>query len=49
MEIGWIETTIGALFATGVLTLKEKARITGDWVRTPTGKSNVYNTVYDIS
>ncbi len=30
------------------LTLKEKARITGDWVRTPTGKFNVYNTAYDI-
>jgi nitrite reductase (NO-forming)/hydroxylamine reductase len=30
------------------LTLKEKGRITGDWVRTPTGKFNVYNTAYDI-
>ncbi|WP_244880692.1 cytochrome D1 domain-containing protein [Thermus parvatiensis] len=30
------------------LTLKEKARITGDWVRTPTGKFNVYNTAHDI-
>ncbi len=29
-------------------TLQEKARITGDWVRTPTGKFNVYNTANDI-
>ncbi|WP_457633822.1 cytochrome D1 domain-containing protein, partial [Oceanithermus desulfurans] len=26
------------------VTLKEKTRITGDWVRTPTGKFNVWNT-----
>jgi len=29
-------------------TLEEKARITGDWVITPTGKFNVYNTANDI-
>lgn len=29
-------------------TLKEKKRITGDWLVTPTGKFNVWNTVYDI-
>ena len=28
--------------------LKLKKAITGDWVRTPTGKFNVYNTKYDI-
>ncbi|HGY08636.1 MAG TPA: nitrite reductase, partial [Oceanithermus profundus] len=30
------------------VTLQEKARITGDWVRTPTGKFNVWNTANDI-
>lgn len=29
-------------------TLKLKDTITGDWVRTPTGKFNVYNTMMDI-
>jgi nitrite reductase (NO-forming)/hydroxylamine reductase len=29
-------------------TLEEKQRITGDWLVTPTGKWNVYNTVHDI-
>jgi nitrite reductase (NO-forming)/hydroxylamine reductase len=29
-------------------TLKEKQRITADWIVTPTGKWNVYNTVNDI-
>jgi nitrite reductase (NO-forming)/hydroxylamine reductase len=29
-------------------TLELKAEITGDWVVTPTGKFNVYNTVHDI-
>ncbi len=29
-------------------TLKLKKEITGDWVRTPTGKFNVYNTMKDI-
>ncbi len=29
-------------------TLKEKKRLTGDWLVTPTGKWNVYNTVHDI-
>jgi nitrite reductase (NO-forming)/hydroxylamine reductase len=29
-------------------TLKEKQRITGDWLVTPTGKWNVYNTVHDV-
>ncbi len=29
-------------------TLQEKTRITGDWVRTPTGHFNVYNTANDI-
>ena len=30
------------------LTLKVKKKITGDWLVTPTGKWNVYNTVHDI-
>ena len=29
-------------------TLKEKARIKADWLVTPTGKWNVYNTVHDV-
>ena len=29
-------------------TLEEKTRITGDWLLTPTGKFNVYNTANDI-
>jgi nitrite reductase (NO-forming)/hydroxylamine reductase len=29
-------------------TLTEKARITGDWLVTPTGKFNVYNTAHDV-
>ena len=29
-------------------TLKEKRRITGDWLMTPTGKFNVHNTARDI-
>jgi nitrite reductase (NO-forming)/hydroxylamine reductase len=29
-------------------TLEEKERITGDWLVTPTGKWNVYNTVHDV-
>jgi nitrite reductase (NO-forming)/hydroxylamine reductase len=29
-------------------TLAEKARITGDWLVTPTGKFNVYNTAHDV-
>jgi nitrite reductase (NO-forming)/hydroxylamine reductase len=29
-------------------TLEEKMRITGDWLVTPTGKFNVYNTAHDI-
>lgn len=29
-------------------TLTEKRRITGDWLVTPTGKFNVYNTAHDI-
>ncbi|MBI2149457.1 MAG: c-type cytochrome [Acidobacteria bacterium] len=29
-------------------TLEEKTRITGDWVVTPTGKFNVYNTAHDV-
>jgi nitrite reductase (NO-forming)/hydroxylamine reductase len=29
-------------------TLKEKKRIKGDWLVTPTGKWNVYNTVHDV-
>ncbi len=29
-------------------TLTEKARITGDWLVTPTGKFNLYNTAHDI-
>jgi nitrite reductase (NO-forming) / hydroxylamine reductase len=30
------------------VTLEEIDRIEGDWVRTPTGKFNVYNTAYDV-
>jgi len=29
-------------------TLEEKRRITGDWLVTPTGKFNVYNTAHDV-
>lgn len=29
-------------------TLKEKKRINEDWMRTPTGKWNIYNTVHDV-
>ena len=29
-------------------TLTEKARIKGDWMVTPTGKFNVYNTAHDV-
>jgi len=29
-------------------TLKEKTRIKGDWLVTPTGKFNVYNTAHDV-
>ena len=29
-------------------TLQEKARIKGDWLVTPTGKFNVYNTAHDV-
>lgn len=29
-------------------TLEEKHRITGDWLVTPTGKFNVYNTAHDV-
>ena len=29
-------------------TLQEKKRITGDWLVTPTGKFNVYNTAHDV-
>ncbi len=29
-------------------TLKEKTRIRGDWLVTPTGKFNVYNTAHDV-
>ena len=29
-------------------TLKEKTRIKADWLVTPTGKWNVYNTVHDV-
>ena len=29
-------------------TLEEKRRIREDWLRTPTGKFNVYNTAEDI-
>ena len=29
-------------------TLTEKTRITGDWLVTPTGKFNVFNTAHDI-
>ncbi|MBI4614280.1 MAG: c-type cytochrome [Planctomycetes bacterium] len=29
-------------------TLEEKCRIRGDWLRTPTGKFNVYNTAHDV-
>ena len=29
-------------------TLEEITRITGDWLTTPTGKFNVYNTAHDV-
>jgi nitrite reductase (NO-forming)/hydroxylamine reductase len=30
------------------VTLEETGRVEGDWVRTPTGKFNVYNTAHEI-
>ncbi len=38
----------GALVIYDDATLTEKARVTGDWLVTPTGKFNVYNTAHDI-
>ncbi|MFQ5536504.1 MAG: cytochrome D1 domain-containing protein [Gemmatimonadota bacterium] len=38
----------GAVIVYDDKTLTEKTRITGDWVVTPTGKFNVYNTAHDI-
>lgn len=38
----------GAIVIYDDKTLEEKARITGDWLVTPTGKFNVYNTAHDI-
>lgn len=38
----------GELIVYDADTLKEKTRITGDWLVTPTGKWNVYNTVHDV-
>lgn len=42
---GWLE---GALYVYDDKTLKLKKKITGDWVKTPTGKFNVYNSRHDI-
>jgi nitrite reductase (NO-forming)/hydroxylamine reductase len=38
----------GALVVYDDKTLEEKTRIDEDWVRTPTGKFNVYNTAQDV-
>jgi nitrite reductase (NO-forming)/hydroxylamine reductase len=38
----------GELIVYDDATLKEKTRIKGDWLVTPTGKWNVYNTVHDV-
>jgi nitrite reductase (NO-forming)/hydroxylamine reductase len=38
----------GALVIYDDKTLREKARIEADWLVTPTGKWNVYNTVHDV-
>jgi nitrite reductase (NO-forming)/hydroxylamine reductase len=38
----------GAIIIYDDKTLQEKKRITGDWLVTPTGKWNVYNTVHDV-
>ncbi len=42
---GWLE---GALYVYDDKTLKLKKKITGSWVKTPTGKFNVHNTRHDI-
>ncbi|MCP5068184.1 MAG: nitrite reductase [bacterium] len=43
---GWDKK--GELIVYDDKTLKEKTRIKGDWLVTPTGKWNVYNTVNDV-
>lgn len=42
---GWLENVI---YVYDDKTLELKTKITGDWVKTPTGKFNVYNTSKDI-
>ncbi|HEO65944.1 MAG TPA: nitrite reductase, partial [Spirochaetes bacterium] len=42
---GWLE---GAIYIYDDKTLKLIKKITGDWVKTPTGKFNVTNTSKDI-
>ena len=42
---GWLE---GALYIYDDKTLKLKKKITGSWLKTPTGKFNVYNSRKDI-
>ena len=42
---GWLE---GALYVYNDKTLRLTKKIAGDWVKTPTGKFNVYNSQHDI-
>lgn len=42
---GWLE---GAIYVYDDKTLQLKKKITGGWIKTPTGKFNVYNTRSDI-
>ncbi|MDH5655010.1 MAG: c-type cytochrome [Spirochaetia bacterium] len=42
---GWLD---GSVYVYDDKTTKLKKRITGGWVKTPTGKFNVYNTMHDI-
>ena len=49
----WVSVWGNKTFPTAILvydskTLRLKKAIEGDWVRTPTGKFNVYNTMYDL-
>ena len=47
---GWVSVwdKAGELIVYDDKTLEEKTRIKGDWLVTPTGKFNVYNTAHDV-
>lgn len=45
----WLSGWLGnELYVYDDKTLELKKKITGDWLKTPTGKFNVYNTVHDV-